>query len=79
MNFLKVKSAENGYCLESFLDGKLHQLFVFEHDDTDQKQAEAFQALLYQIKEFYGPSDSRYSSHRVMIKIEPGDKFEDEL
>ena len=35
---------------------------------------ENLQKLLWKIKELCGPQESRYSAHRVVISIKPGDK-----
>ena len=78
MNFLKIKSAQNGYVLESVIDSKCNLAFVFEHDGSEEKEAESLKNLFLSIKELYGPNDSRYSKYRVVITIEPGDKYEDQ-
>jgi len=35
------------------------------------------QRLLFTINDLIGPTTSRYSEHRIYVRIEPGDKFED--
>lgn len=67
-----IKKAENGWILTDE-----DQTFVFSHDEDEKTEADAFLHLLYQVKESMGPSESRYSEHRVMVRIEKGDKFED--
>lgn len=48
-------------------------------DDDEDGSIERFQDFLYQIKnQVLGPNDSRYSKKRIIIKVEPGDKFEPE-
>lgn len=75
---ITIMSAENGWILQEHLEeGEVRSGFsVFGHDETDEGQAKTFADLLWKLKEIMGPSESRYSAHRVMIRIEPGDKHE---
>jgi hypothetical protein len=75
---IEITTAENGWIIKEQLEEGEHRsgLHVFWHDDSDKLQAEAFADLLWKIKDLLGPSESRYSQHRVMIEIEAGDKYE---
>jgi hypothetical protein len=75
----KVMTAENGWVIEEQLEEGEHRsgLHAFGHDDSEEGQARAFADLLWTIKNMIGPNESRYSKHRVVINIEPGDKHED--
>lgn len=77
MSFLKISHAKNGWVLEEVISGGFNKTHVFQHDDSEHSEAEAFKQLLFTVKDLYGPQDSRYSEYRVMIRIEPGDKFGD--
>mgnify|MGYP003343983236 CR=1 FL=1 len=69
-----IDHAQNGWYLVHSEEGEQDRVFVFSHDDREQSEAEAFQALLYAVLDICGPSSSRYSEHRVYIRVEPGDK-----
>ena len=79
MRKVELYWAENGWLLKSCEEGERDRYKVFSYDDTFEgdSEAKAFASFLYAIKEEMGPSESRYSKHRVMINIEPGDKFDD--
>lgn len=69
-----INHAQNGWYLIHSEEGEPDRVFVFSHDDTEQSEAEAFQELLCSVLDICGPSISRYSEHRVYIRVEPGDK-----
>lgn len=71
---IKIERASNGWIIKHQCDDQCESIHVFDEGDDDESTAKAFMALLYKIKDVCGPSESRYSAHRVMIKIEPGDK-----
>ena len=76
MSFLKISMAQNGWILEEVITGGFNKTHVFQHNDSSLNEAEAFLELLNTVRDLCGPQDSRYSEHRVVVKIEPGDKFE---
>ena len=69
---IKIERAMNGWILKQ--EDEDEHLYVFDEGETEGEAAEGFSRLLWRIKEMCGPSESRYSAHRVMIHIEPGDK-----
>ena len=72
---IKIEQASNGWIVKHQFDGEPEEVFVFENgDDSELDNAEAFADVLWKIKHLCGPQESRYSAHRVMIHIEPGDK-----
>lgn len=71
---IKIQYAENGWLLTHSEEGEPDRLHVFSHNDNEQTEAEAFRDLLATVDSIYGPSSSRYSEHRIYIRIEPGDK-----
>jgi len=73
---IKIQYAQNGWLLTHSEEGEPDRLFVFSHTESDQSEVEAFRDLLWQVNNIYGPSTSRYSEHRIYIRIEPGDKHE---
>jgi hypothetical protein len=81
-DFLKVRRAQNGWILENVVEGESDEIYVYSDEfyysenDRERSEAEAFSSLLGMIHNLMGPMDSRYSKHRVRIKIEPGDKCE---
>ena len=78
---IQIQTAANGWFIEvddPDAGDKEKAYYVFSyHDmlgDDGKAEADAFAALLWEIKTLIGPQESRYSKHRVMIQIEPGDK-----
>lgn len=86
-DFLKIRRARNGWILENVVEGESDEIYVYSDEfsystdehDREKSEAEAFGSLLWMIKTLTGPMDSRYSKHRVCIRIEHGDKYEDFL
>jgi hypothetical protein len=72
---IKIEQASNGWIVKHQFDGEPEEVFVFENgNDSELDNAEAFADVLWKIKSLCGPQESRYSAHRVMIHLEPGDK-----
>jgi hypothetical protein len=71
---ITIESAVNGWYLIHSEEGEPDQVYVFNGEDGEQSEVEAFRDLLATIDTLYGPSTSRYSEHRIYIRIEPGDK-----
>lgn len=72
---IKIERALNGWIIRYQPEGEAEDMFVFDTgDDSERDTAEAFSDVLWKIKSICGPQESRYSAHRVMIHIEPGDK-----
>lgn len=80
MTKLVIELADNGWILKALYkkDPDENRCYAFSHEETSASQAKTFAELLWLIKELIGPSESRYSKERVMINIEPGDKYIDE-
>lgn len=78
---LKIEVVQNGWLLTDESDPEMVQKYVFQEREDgylyEKNSAEAFAGLLWQIKNLIGPTDSRYSAHRVYIEIKPGDKHAD--
>lgn len=74
---LVIKMASNGWILEDHSDPEMVRVQVFEGGDREEDDVKAMQQLLYTISDLVGPTTSRYSEHRIYVRIEPGDKFED--
>jgi len=74
---IKIQYAQNGWLLTHTEEGEPDRLHVFSHNGSDQSEVEAFRDLLATVEDIYGPTTSRYSEHRIYIKIQPGDKHED--
>lgn len=49
---------------------------VYQESYDHEDEIEAFADLLWFLNDEYGPSTSRYSPKRIVIRIEPGDKCE---
>lgn len=82
-DFLKVRRAQNGWILENVVEGESDEIYVYSDEfyydteiERERSEAEAFSSLLCMIANLIGPMDSRYSKHRVRVKIEAGDKAE---
>jgi hypothetical protein len=72
---IKIERALNGWIVRHKEEDEPLDLHVFDTgDDSERDTAEAFADMLWKIKELIGPLESRYSAHRVMITIQPGDK-----
>jgi hypothetical protein len=71
---IKIQYAENGWLLTFSQVGEPDELYVFSHNGHGLSEVEAFRDLLAQVDSIYGPMSSRYSEHRIYIRIEPGDK-----
>jgi len=72
---IKIERAMNGWIIRHKEEDEPLDLHVFSTcDHSERETAEAFADMLWKIKELIGPVESRYSAHRVMITIQPGDK-----
>ena len=71
---IKIEQAVNGWYLIHSEEGEPDQVYVFNGDDGEQSEVEAFAHLLRVIDSLYGPTTSRYSEHRIYITVAPGDK-----
>jgi len=71
---IKIQYAQNGWLLTVSEEGEMDKLYVFSYGDSEQSEIEAFRDLLASVHDLYGPNTSRYSEHRIYIRIEPGDK-----
>lgn len=78
---LKIRMVTNGWILEDHDDAEMTRYHVFEHAeewrDGEKAEVEAFVRLLWTLNDLYGPTTSRYSKHRVSIRIVKGDKCDD--
>jgi hypothetical protein len=70
---ITIQRAYNGWFIID-KDDEEERIWVFHEGDDEKTTAEAFADVLWRVKALIGPSDSRYSAHRVTIGIEPGDK-----
>lgn len=74
---IEIQTAQNGWLIEVLEPEDERRLYVFSEDEeTEASTAQAFVQVLHTLKDLIGPSESRYSEHRVRITIEPGDKWE---
>lgn len=48
-----------------------------DEDDDGEEDARRWAELLWKLTDEHGPESSRYSTLRVMIRLEPGDKHDD--
>ena len=71
---IKIERATNGWIVRHTCEDEPEDVYVFNADDGDESEAKAFAHLLQVVKNLCGPQESRYSAHRVMITIQPGDK-----
>ena len=71
---ITIESATNGWILKYKCEDEPADVYVFNADDGHESEIKAFAHLLQVVKNLCGPQESRYSAHRVMIHIEPGDK-----
>lgn len=74
---LIIKMVSNGWILEDHSDPEMVRVEVFEGGEREEEEVKAMQRLLWTIDSLVGPTTSRYSEHRIYVRIEPGDKFED--
>jgi hypothetical protein len=77
---IKIETVDNGWLLTDETDPDGPRRRVVESNDTTsvnptKETMEAFCRLLWEVNDLIGPTTSRYSPHRVMIKIEKGDKY----
>jgi hypothetical protein len=68
----KMKPAKNGWVLES-KDGTIVYQDIHDNEDED---VERFADFLRAINYEFGPSTNRYSPKRIMVIVEPGDKYD---
>ena len=73
---IKIEQAYNGWIVRYNVEDDGEHVHVFDEGDNEETTAKAFMAMLYKVKDVCGPHESRYSAHRVMIHIEPGDKHD---
>lgn len=70
---ITIDRAINGWIL-TYKDEEVTDTYVFDDGETEEDEANSFASLLWRVKSLIGPSDSRYSAHRVFIEVRPGDK-----
>ena len=73
-----IKTVTGGWIIEypcDFADSLIETTVVETQDG--ETEAESFIRVLWVINHEIGPSTSRYSSQRIHITMEPGDKYED--
>ncbi|MBC8207305.1 MAG: hypothetical protein ISR85_06155 [Kiritimatiellales bacterium] len=74
----EIRRARNGLILkveESLDDERPPEIICQERYDDE---VDGFAEFLRYLNDEFGPSTSRHSPKRIYIKVEPGDKFEDE-
>lgn len=71
---IKIEQASNGWIVRHQPEGESEEVYVCDSGNNERDEAESFADVLWRIKSLCGPQESRYSAHRVMIHIEPGDK-----
>jgi len=74
---LTINYAQNGWFLVHSNPDERDEVYVFSNDGTEKDEVKCFRDLLSVVEQLYGPTTSRYSAHRIYIRIEPGDKHED--
>ncbi len=70
---ITIDRAFNGWIV-TYKDEEETQTYVFDEGESEEDEANSFASLLWRVKSLIGPSDSRYSEHRVTISVQPGDK-----
>ncbi len=73
----ELNNALNGLVLKCIGDEGVEDITTYQQSDVEEQEAERFKDFLVDILEYFGPTTSRYSKHRIHISIEPGDKYED--
>lgn len=71
-----IEMVRNGWIVRDKQDDDQEHVYVFDEGDTDKYAIESFSRLLWLVTDLCAPTTSRYSAHRISIKIEPGDKWE---
>ena len=72
----EIRNVRNGVVLivDPALPETLPEEIVYQ--DIDGADVEAFADFLRHVLDNYGPTTSRYSSKRIHVIVEPGDKYE---
>ncbi len=72
----KVRRARNGLVLEveEPLEDERSPEIVYQEQYDDE--VDGFADFLRYLNNEFGPSTGRYSSKRISIRVEPGDKYE---
>ena len=75
---IAFRRAENGSIVDVVSGENVGDVQTFVHQDGDfpGDDVEAFADLLRLIEEQWGPTTSRYSPKRIVIRVEPGDKYD---
>ncbi|MFA5262248.1 MAG: hypothetical protein WC378_00375 [Opitutaceae bacterium] len=69
-------SVKNGAVLRIEPQDPAEAVGEIVYQETETNEIEAFADFLRYLVDHYGPTTNRYSSRRIRIVIEPGDKFE---
>lgn len=82
MNEIRIRVTDNGYILEHWEKNEegfweVVATHVFENGDTESDDLQAFIRLVYALSDSIAPTTGRYSPERLVVKTEPGDKYED--
>lgn len=66
----EVRRVKNGFVLLTEDDEEV------VYAETCEDEVEVFAMFLRYLNDEFGPATSRYSSKRIRIAVEPGDKYE---
>lgn len=71
----EIRPATNGIVLKVDHGEQDEKPEEIVYQESDGNEIEAFADFLRLLNDHYGPSTSRYSSKRILITIQPGDKW----
>jgi len=73
---IEIRHVRNGVVLRVELEQEGEEAEEFVYQETGSDEIEAFADFLRTLLDHYGPTTSRYSPRRILVVVEPGDKFE---
>lgn len=75
---IQIKTVSNGWIVTDLSDSEMsRRSVIFEaQNDVNEHDVKKIQELLYHIVELLGVVGSRHDRQRIMVRIEPGDKYE---
>ena len=73
----EIRTAQNGVILKIDHGDSEADPEEVVYQEQDGNEIEAFADFLRCLDDNYGPQTSRYSPKRIVIRVEPGDKYEE--
>lgn len=73
---MEIRHVRNGAVLRVEPEQPGDEVEEFVYQESESADIDAFADFLQLLLDHYGPTTSRYSPKRILVIVEPGDKYE---